>query len=117
LKAQPQQPEQPVNQPQQQPVQTTSTDDQRGVVFKVQIGAFKNKDLSKYAQNNPNFSADKNEEGFNQFSLGVFRDYWDADTFKKYLREMGVKDAWIVSYRDGKRVPIKDVLENVSKRS
>jgi len=28
---------------------------------------------------------------------------------------MGVKDAWIVSFKDGKRVPIKDVLEGVSK--
>ena len=36
-----------------------------------------------------------------------------ADTFKKYLREMGVKGAWIVAYKDGKRVPIKDVLEGV----
>jgi hypothetical protein len=26
---------------------------------------------------------------------------------------MGVKDAWIVPYKDGKRVPIKDVLEGV----
>ena len=37
----------------------------------------------------------------------------EADTFKKYLREMGVKDAWIVSFKDGQRVPIKDVLEGV----
>ena len=91
--------------------------DQKGVVFKVQIGAFKNKDLSKYSENNPNFTAEKNQEGLNQFTLGVFRDYWEADTFKKYLREMGVEDAWIVSYRDGQRVPIKDVLENVSRKS
>ncbi len=26
---------------------------------------------------------------------------------------MGVKDAWIVPYRDGQRVEIKDVLEGV----
>ena len=45
--------------------------------------------------------------------LGVFRDYWEADTFKKYLREMGVSEAWIVSFKDGQKVPIKDVLEGV----
>ena len=29
------------------------------------------------------------------------------------MREMGVKDAWIVPYKDGQRVEIKDVLEGV----
>ncbi len=83
-----------------------------GIVFKVQIGAFKNKDLSKFIDNNPNFSGDE-EGGMKKYSIGIFRDYWEADAFKKYLREMGVKDAWIVSYKDGQRVDIKDVLEGV----
>ena len=84
-----------------------------GVVFKVQIGAFKNKDLSKYLNNHKNFSGEVGDDGMMRYTLGIFRDYWEADTFKKYLREMGVKDAWIVSFADGKRVPIKDVLEGV----
>ncbi|MEM7108577.1 MAG: Ezrin/radixin/moesin family protein [Bacteroidota bacterium] len=83
-----------------------------GVVFKVQIGAFRNKDLSKYFENNENFGGE-NEGDTQKITLGQFRDYWEADTFKKYLREMGVKDAWIVSYRDGARVELKEVLENV----
>jgi CRISPR/Cas system CSM-associated protein Csm4 (group 5 of RAMP superfamily) len=83
-----------------------------GVVFKVQIGAFRNKDLSKYFEKNKNFTGEE-EEGVQKYSLGQFTDYWEADTFKKYLREMGVKDAWIVSYKDGVRVPLKDVLEGV----
>ncbi len=85
----------------------------KGVVFKVQIGAFRNKDLSKYFDNNDNFSGEKDEDGTQKITLGYFSDYWEADTFKKYLREMGVKDAWIVPYRDGVRVDIKDVLEGV----
>ena len=86
----------------------------KGVVFKVQIGAFTQKDLSKYLDNAVNFAGEE-ENGVRKYTIGVFRDYWEADTFKKYLREMGVKDAWIVSYRDGRRVPIKEVLEGVSK--
>jgi hypothetical protein len=84
-----------------------------GVVFKVQIGAFRNKDLSKYFDNNPNFSGEKDEDGVQKITLGRFKDYWEADTFKKYLREMGVNDAWIVPYKDGTRVEMKDVLEGV----
>lgn len=97
-----------------QPVNNGAIDESVGVVFKVQIGAFSNKDLAKYADGSGNFSQDA-EGGVNKISLGIFKDYWEADTFKKYLREMGVKDAWVVSYRDGKRVPIKDVLEGVTK--
>ena len=84
----------------------------KGVVFKVQIGAFKQKDLKKFAQDNPSFEVD-DENGTLRYTVGMFRDYWEADTFKKYLREMGVKGAWIVAYKDGQRVDIKDVLEGV----
>lgn len=85
----------------------------KGVVFKVQIGAFKNKDLAKYFENNPNFGGEANDGEPQKITIGIFRDYWEADTFKKYMREMGVKDAWIVPYKDGERVEIKDVLEGV----
>lgn len=83
----------------------------KGIVFKVQIGAFRNKDLSKYFENNQNFSGDVDQDGVKKYTIGYFGDYWEADTFKKYLRSMGVKDAWIVPYKDGQRVNIKDVLE------
>lgn len=107
-------------QAQQQPATTqrgVQVNDQVGIVFKVQIGAFKNKDLSKFKDAGSSFSMETDENGVMSYSLGVFRDYWDADTFKKYLREMGVKDAFIASYKDGKRVPIKEVLENIGGRS
>lgn len=86
--------------------------DDSGVVFKVQIGAFRDRDMSKYFDNTENFTGET-DEGIQKITLGRFRDYWEADTFKKYLREMGVGDAWIVPYKDGKRVAMKDVLEGV----
>lgn len=90
-----------------------SMDFSKGVVFKVQIGAFKNKNLAKYFDNNPNFGGEARDGEPQKLTIGIFRDYWEADTFKKYMREMGVKDAWIVPYKDGQRVEIKDVLEGV----
>ena len=95
-------------------VASGSIDESKGVVFKVQLGAFQQKNLEKY-DNSPNFSAE-DAGGLQKYTIGVFRDYWEADTFKKYLREMGVKDAWVVSYKDGVRVPIKEVLEGVTKK-
>ncbi len=95
------------------PAPANPMDFSKGVIFKVQIGAFKNKDLAKYFENNPNFGGEVKENEPQKITIGIFRDYWEADKFKKYLREMGVKDAWIVPYRDGERVEIKDVLEGV----
>ena len=95
------------------PPVVSPTDYSKGIVFKVQIGAFKNKDLAKYFENNPNFSGEVKEGEPQRVTICIFRDYWEADTFKKYLREMGVKDAWIVPYQDGQRVELKDVLEGV----
>jgi len=87
--------------------------DMSGLVFKVQIGAFKNKDLSKYFENSPFFTGGDTRDGMQAITLGYFRDYWEADRFKKYLREMGVKDAWIVPFQDGQRVEMKTVLEQI----
>lgn len=92
---------------------STNTKVSKGVLFKVQIGAFRNKDLSKYFGTSDNFGGEVDSDGTQRYTLGNFTDYWQADKFKKYLREMGVEDAWIVPYKDGKRVPMKDVLEGV----
>ncbi len=84
--------------------------DKVGIVFKVQIGAYKEINLTD--ANSNSFGSEKGE--LNKYTIGVFKDYWEADTFKKYIKEMGVKDAFIVSYRDGKRVDISEVLEGKS---
>ena len=80
-----------------------------GVVFKVQVGAFRKMDLGKYANQSKEFSQEEMQE-LRKYVIGNFRNYEDANVLKRYLREMGVEDAWIVPYRDGKRVPLKDVL-------
>jgi hypothetical protein len=81
--------------------------DQVGIVFKVQIGAYREITLSE--DNSPEFGSETVGD-VNKYTIGVFTDYWKADTFKKYIREMGVKDAWIVAYKDGRRVNIEEVL-------
>lgn len=82
-----------------------------GVVFKVQVGAFRKKDLQKYAESSKEFSEEEMEE-LRRYVIGHFRNYEDANVLKRYLREMGVQDAWIVPYKDNVRVPLKDVLDN-----
>ena len=85
-----------------------------GVLFKVQVGSFKSFDITKYFNNHQNFSGDVDDDGTMKYTLGVFKEYWEADKFKKFMRSMGVKGAWVVSYKNGKRVNIKDVLEGTN---
>lgn len=80
-----------------------------GVWFKVQIGAYNNLDLTQYA-GHQNFGLEKDQDGTMKYTLGAFRSYADATSFKKLMRNMGVRGAWIVAYKNGDRVEINAVL-------
>jgi hypothetical protein len=103
--------EQLVNRPAYNPDLINGEDFSIGVVFKVQVGAFRKVDLKKYANTSDDFAEEKTDD-LRKYIIGNFRNYEDANILKRYLREMGVEDAWIVPYRDGTRVPLKDVLPN-----
>lgn len=81
-----------------------------GVVFKVQIGALKPRDFAY--KNGRNYTLEVEEGGeYRQYVVGNFRVYKEADALKKHMRKIGMTKAWIVPYKNGKRVPLKDVLE------
>ncbi len=91
-----------------QPEPTTS-----GTIFKVQLGAYEKIELSdELDKSSSNFDMEK-KNAINQYVIGQFRDYYKADRLKKQLRRMGVKDAWIVPYVDGKRVELDTVIEGI----
>lgn len=83
-----------------------------GVVFKVQIGALNKKDFTGNKERSHTLEVDHDERFF-QYLVGDFRDYKEADLVKKQMRKIGMNKAWIVPYRNGKRVPLKDVLDVV----
>ncbi len=91
-------------------IATTAVDDYtKGIVYRVQIGAFRNPKL-KSLQTTGQFWVEDGD-GTKKYTIANFRDYWEANTFKKYMRKMGVKDAWIVAYEDDQRKNIKEVLK------
>ena len=94
----------------------TGEDFTKGVVFQVQIGAYRKLDLSNtLAGSEGGLLVQEKAGDLNQYLLGSFRDYWKADQLKKEIRVMGIKDAWIVPFKDGQRVPLKEVLSEVAK--
>lgn len=89
----------------------------KGIIFKVQVSATKDIDLSDVLVDDShhiNLEQEKVDD-LNKYTIGHFRNYWEADKLKKGLRKMGVRWAWIVPYKDGKRVLLKEVLDTVIK--
>ncbi len=94
----------------------------KGVVFTVQIGAYRNKNLENIIKNEKNYFTEKNqrfhhtkEKNIHKYTIYYFKKYSNANKFKKMIRAMDIKDAWIVPLKNGKRVHIKEVLPTVIK--
>ena len=82
-----------------------------GLVFKVQIGAFKNalpnttfKGLSPViAQSTPN--------GYIRYMAGNFEKYESANAVKNDLKNLGYNDAFVVAYFNGKRINLNEGVD------
>ena len=88
----------------------------QGVVFKVQIGAFKENELPEDPITPVIILDTEDKDDVQKIVLGQFRDYKKAEILKAHLKNMGIKDAWVVSYKDGIRVPIKTILSELNKK-
>jgi|GEM_PF-2346276 len=81
-----------------------------GVFFSIQIGAFNQSTISEVFKNNTvELKVETDPSGFKKYMLGGYTSYEDAAASRKKLRQMGAKDAWIVAYKNGGRVPMTDV--------
>ncbi len=97
---------------QEQAVSTTAKGNSiKGLVFKVQIGAYQNLDLSKFKDNGVFFVQEDGAQ--KKYTIGIFRDYVQAHIFRRYIEKMGVAGPFVVAYKDGNR--IADITTVVSK--
>ena len=76
------------------------------IVFSVQIGALRKLKIHNKLNKSSNFKAFKNKEGLNIYSLGEFDSYKAARQFRKQIKKLGFKDAFIVKLKNNKKVPI-----------
>lgn len=88
--------------------QMQATSDNYGVWFRVQIGAYQDRRIDNSLETTDQLSLEERNE-LQKIALGRFRNYDDAKRLQTQLQEMGLKDAWVVSYKDGERVPIEQV--------
>jgi predicted nucleic acid-binding Zn-ribbon protein len=75
-----------------------------GIVYKVQVGAFRNPIPQDHFNRFAPLAGERLENGITRYTAGVFVDFTTADDAKRSIRELGYRDAFVVAYRDGKRI-------------
>lgn len=89
----------------------------RVVMFKVQIGAYVAREFfGEVSEEDQSYAGiDQEKLGtMNKYTLGYFINYKKADQLKKELRAMGIKDAWVVAFKHGVRVPLSEVVDAIA---
>jgi hypothetical protein len=86
-----------------------------GVYYKIQIGAFRNAIPQNLFDEFAPVSGESVGNGLVRYSAGFFQSYDRADQVKMDIRRLGYGDAFVVAYRDGKRIPMYDAMRITEK--
>jgi hypothetical protein len=84
----------------------------QGLVFKVQIGAFRNPIPQDLFKGFAPLMGEKIPNGITRYTAGLFRDFGNANRAKNEIRTLGYDDAFVVGFMDGKRISFQE-LRNV----
>lgn len=84
------------------------------LVFRVQIGAFKTLLKNSAFKGLKPVRAERRGNGFFIYTAGNYPQFETANTVKNELRKLGYKDAFVVSYFNGKRINI-NATKNLAK--
>lgn len=79
-----------------------------GLVYKVQIGAFKYPISDELFSDMTPISGETLGNGMVRYMAGMFTQYANADAAKQQVRERGYRDAFVVAYMDGKRISLAE---------
>lgn len=79
-----------------------------GLVFKVQIGAFRKPVPASAYKNIQPLTAETSRPGWVRYCVGLFRTFEPANLVKKEMRISGFKDAFVVAYFNGKRISLAE---------
>lgn len=83
-----------------------------GLIFKVQIGAYRHPRNFKYPKLNVFGKAEiiDYEDGITRFTMREFKNMKDAEVFRQQVIKKGTTDAWITAVYKGKRMLLQDLI-------
>lgn len=82
-----------------------------GLVFRVQIGAFRNAINPETFKGLSPIGGEQTPEGLIRYQAGMFNRYEKANAIKNDLKKYGYNDAFVVAYYNGKRITIAEALK------
>lgn len=82
-----------------------------GLVFKVQIGAFKNALPNNTFKGLSPVIAQSTPSGYIRYMAGNFEKYESANAVKNDLQNLGYTDAFVVAYYNGKRINLNEGVD------
>jgi DNA repair exonuclease SbcCD ATPase subunit len=82
--------------------------DMRGLTFRVQIGAYgKTSVPATLDKDDDNFDLET-VDGLQRILIGLFRNMDEAEQLRSHMQKIGIRDAWVVPYRDGNRITMEE---------
>jgi|GEM_PF-2461096 len=82
-----------------------------GVVYKVQVGAFRNAIPQDHFGEFAPLAGEELNNGITRYTAGLFVAYNAADGAKEQIRAIGYQDAFVVAFRNGKRISLAEARE------
>ncbi len=80
----------------------------KGLVFKVQIGAFRNPIPQELFKDFAPVMGETTASGITRYTAGIFKIFDAANAVRKEINGIGYKDAFVVAYCNGKRINIEE---------
>ena len=74
-----------------------------GIAFKVQVGAYQKFNINQYFTDAKKIGYEA-VDGTNKYVIGYFTSFEAAKGFETDMKKMGIKDSWLVPYKDGVRI-------------
>ena len=92
-----------------------------GLVFRVQLGAFRNKvdeqkiDFYRSLAGERDVKIFRNESGIYIYSIGNFATFEEAQNFKDRLSKQ-VKGVFVTAWKNGRRIRVEDAIKNTAQQ-
>ncbi len=86
-----------------------------GLIFSVQVGAFKNPLPNNFFNGISPVFAQTTENNLYRYLVGQMQDVQEAIALKNNFRNLGYTDAFVIAYYNGKRISLSEALELLKK--
>lgn len=82
-----------------------------GLIFKVQVGAFRNKIPQDLFKGFAPVTGETTPSGLTRYTAGFFKAFETADLAKDVIKGYGYEDAFVVAFFNGKRISINEARQ------